>query len=409
MLAAAFFVITPSAAASGSSDELDVAVHLPDAPPGESFRRPITARLSGMAEVTSNGMFDQGDPDGSGLAVISVSEDFDVLCYTLEVRGIAPSTGAHIHEAPITAAGPVVQPLQAPTNGSSQECTAPAPSMDLRDLVENPQNYYVNVHNEPFPAGAVRGQTSADASSDYVVDERGRTAAVPGSVETRTGPIQGLGGPAVALSATPTDTGFWVASANGGVYTFGNAQFFGSLAGRPLSAPIVGMASTPTGRGYWLAAADGGVFAFGDARFFGSMGGTRLNQPIVDIAATPTGRGYWLVAADGGVFAFGDATFYGSTGAMRLNQPIIGIVAEPLGDGYTLVASDGGIFTFGGATFYGSTGGMRLNRPIVDIVQSATGQGYRLLGADGGIFAFGDADFLGSAVGFSPDRLVAID
>jgi hypothetical protein len=28
----------------------------------------------------------------------------------------------------------------------------------LRDIAENPQNYYVNLHNARFPAGAVRGQ-----------------------------------------------------------------------------------------------------------------------------------------------------------------------------------------------------------------------------------------------------------
>ncbi len=70
------------------------------------------------------------------------------------------------------------------------------------------------------------------------------------------------------------------------------------------------MAATPDGRGYWLAAADGGVFAFGDAGFYGAV--RALHAPIVGMAATPDGRGYWLAAADGGVFAFGDAGFYGA-------------------------------------------------------------------------------------------------
>ncbi len=30
------------------------------------------------------------------------------------------------------------------------------------------------------------------------------------------------------------------------------------------------MTATPTGKGYWLVASDGGVFSFGDARFYGS-------------------------------------------------------------------------------------------------------------------------------------------
>ncbi len=32
-------------------------------------------------------------------------------------------------------------------------------------------------------------------------------------------------------------------------------------------------------QGYWVAASDGGVFSFGDARFYGSMGGKHLNAP----------------------------------------------------------------------------------------------------------------------------------
>ena len=69
-----------------------------------------------------------------------------------------------------------------------------------------------------------------------------------------------------------------------------------------------------SGRGYWLVASDGGIFTFGDAKFYGSTGAMRLNQPIVGMAPTPSGRGYWLVASDGGIFSFGDAKFYGSTG-----------------------------------------------------------------------------------------------
>ena len=132
-----------------------------------------------------------------------------------------------------------------------------------------------------------------------------------------------------------------------------------------LNRPIVGMASTPDGRGYWLVASDGGIFSFGDARFYGSTGALTLNRPIVGMAATPDGRGYWLVASDGGIFSFGDARFYGSTGALALNRPIVGMAATPDGRGYWLVASDGGIFSFGDARFYGSTGALTLNRPIV--------------------------------------------
>jgi hypothetical protein len=37
-----------------------------------------------------------------------------------------------------------------------------------------------------------------------------------------------------------------------------------------LNRPIVGMAASPTGGGYWLTSADGGIFSFGDAPFLGA-------------------------------------------------------------------------------------------------------------------------------------------
>jgi hypothetical protein len=45
------------------------------------------------------------------------------------------------------------------------------------------------------------------------------------------------------------------------------------------------MVTTPDGRGYWLQGADGGIFTFGDAPFLGSMGGVHLNAPMVGLAS----------------------------------------------------------------------------------------------------------------------------
>jgi len=205
-----------------------------------------------------------------------------------------------------------------------------------------------------------------------------------------------LNKPIVGMASTPRNDGYWMVASDGGIFAFGNAKFFGSTGALSLARPIVGMAATPTGGGYWLVASDGGVFAFGDAKVFGSLGSTPLAKPIVTIASSPSGNGYILVASDGGVFAFGDAQFKGSTGAIRLNQPIVGSSITPTGNGYHLVASDGGIFAFGDAVFKGSTGAIRLNQPMVAMAATASGGGYWLIARDGGIFAFGDAVFKGS-------------
>ncbi len=80
--------------------------------------------------------------------------------------------------------------------------------------------------------------------------------------------------------------------------------------------------------GYWLVASDGGIFTHGDAQFYGSQGSTVLNKPIVGMASTPDGMGYWLVASDGGIFTHGDAQFYGSQGSTVLNKPVVGMAPD---------------------------------------------------------------------------------
>jgi hypothetical protein len=195
--------------------------------------------------------------------------------------------------------------------------------------------------------------------------------------------------PIVGMAPTPSDKGYWLVASDGGIFSFGNAGFHGSTGNIRLTKPVVGMAATPDGGGYWLVASDGGVFAFGDAGFYGSTGNIRLAKPIVGMAPTPDGGGYWLVASDGGVFAFGDAVFDGSTGNIHLAQPVVGMAATPDGGGYWLVASDGGIFAFGDAGFHGSTGNIRLTKPVVGMAATPDGRGYWLVASDGGIFAFG--------------------
>jgi hypothetical protein len=63
------------------------------------------------------------------------------------------------------------------------------------------------------------------------------------------------------------------------------------MGGKALNEPIVAAASTPDFLGNWEIAGDGGVFSFGDAQFYGSMGGKPLNKPIVGMAPTVTGTG----------------------------------------------------------------------------------------------------------------------
>ncbi|MDQ1534998.1 MAG: hypothetical protein QOF28_2759 [Actinomycetota bacterium] len=186
------------------------------------------------------------------------------------------------------------------------------------------------------------------------------------------------------IVATPGH-GYWVYEAGlsdlGKIDHFGDAGFFGDTTtlvqqrgGSGFNGSPVGMAATADGKGYWEVRSDGGVFSFGDAKFYGSTGGIHLTQPIVGMTATADGKGYWLVAADGGVFAFGDAGFAGSMGGIRLNAPIVGIIRNPVGPGYWLAAADGGVFAFGGAPYFGTVAQFGVAaRPIVAIAAKRGG------------------------------------
>jgi SpoIID/LytB domain protein len=191
--------------------------------------------------------------------------------------------------------------------------------------------------------------------------------------------------------------GYWMSAADGGVFTFGNAPYDGSMGGTHLNQPIVGLAATSDAKGYWEVAADGGIFSYGDAHFWGSTGNLTLNRPIVGIATSPDGGGYWLVASDGGIFSYGDAHFWGSTGSLKLNQPIVGMVPTHDGGGYWLIASDGGLFSFGDAVFHGSLGNSPPSTPIVGVAPTPDGGGYWMLESDGAVHAFGDAPTLALA------------
>ncbi len=119
-------------------------------PASAAPRAHLEAKLTGEQEVPG-----PGDPNGIGHADVKVYKA--KVCYTLWVKRIAPATAAHIHRGVRGVAGPIVVPLKPPTDGSSSGCVDISRSL-AKNLKEHPSRYYVNVHNRPYPAGAIRGQ-----------------------------------------------------------------------------------------------------------------------------------------------------------------------------------------------------------------------------------------------------------
>lgn len=209
------------------------------------------------------------------------------------------------------------------------------------------------------------------------------------------------------IGVYPTGRGYWLASTNGRVLSFGGAKQLRSTSKLATRHPVAAIAHSPGQVGYWLVTSAGKVLAFGHARGYGSVGSRRLDARIVAIAATPTGKGYWLAGRDGGVFAFGDAGFHGSVRNLHLRTPIVGISSSRHGNGYYLASADGGVYAFGDAAFHGSATRYSPATAVVDISPSRTGRGYWLVTRGGGVYAFGDAHYYGGLGGRCPDLAVA--
>lgn len=132
--------------------------------------------LNGRNEVANDAKSKRivGDPNGRGEGyVFGIDGDPTTLCYIVIAEKIAeldqaPGDGraAHIHEGPEGANGPVVANLAWPQDGQSADCLTEGepgkfPTGEpgiVQEILNNPEDYYFNVHNSEYPAGAIRGQ-----------------------------------------------------------------------------------------------------------------------------------------------------------------------------------------------------------------------------------------------------------
>jgi hypothetical protein len=127
---------------------------------GDPGGRPLGAVLTGAAEVDAAGVPNQGDPDGVGAAQVTVNPGRNVVCWDIEVSGIATPTRGHVHQAPAGVNGPIVVVFFEIADGPIlRGCTTPT-GTTAQAILRNPADFYVNVHNADFPAGALRGQLS---------------------------------------------------------------------------------------------------------------------------------------------------------------------------------------------------------------------------------------------------------
>jgi CHRD domain len=116
----------------------------------------LSAKLKGASEVPG-----PGDPNGKGEIFMAVKKQKRKVCFELTFRKIEDPTAGHIHKGARNEAGPVKVLLFEDPSGLAghrfEDCVK-GKRKTLRKIARNPGNYYVNVHNEDYPDGAIRGQ-----------------------------------------------------------------------------------------------------------------------------------------------------------------------------------------------------------------------------------------------------------
>lgn len=120
---------------------------------GRSLAGTLTADLTGATAVPG-----PGDPDGTGSARITLDAAEGEVCYDLFVLDIEPAFAAHIHEGAAGEEGAIVVGLAPPSDGSASGCATGVDSALVVAILTTPPAYYVNVHNQAYAAGAIRGQ-----------------------------------------------------------------------------------------------------------------------------------------------------------------------------------------------------------------------------------------------------------
>ena len=101
-----------------------------------------------------------GDPDGAGTAQLILYPGKEKLCYRLNVSNVDGVTAAHLHRGGAGETGPVVRTLIPPNGSHSRECVKRYGKKAVRRIANNLSDYYIDVHTDEHPNGAVGAQFS---------------------------------------------------------------------------------------------------------------------------------------------------------------------------------------------------------------------------------------------------------
>ena len=132
--------------------------------------RPFNLQLSGANEFGPTGVpiNPHGDADHAPIA-LTLNPGQGEVCWTIGeltlTAGDSLPVVAHIHEAPAGISGPIVVDLfgmpdtpAAPTSYPTDTNCVDAPRSVILEIMQDPSEYYVNLHSAEHPAGVMRAQ-----------------------------------------------------------------------------------------------------------------------------------------------------------------------------------------------------------------------------------------------------------
>ncbi len=388
----------------------------------------VTSTTSDPVNTSVYGSVDSSNPNH--VVIVAINKNTSTTVASLQLAG-SFSTG-HASVYTLTGAGPAVEPAGSISATNANTFTYAMPAQSVSVIVpapadtapalyadtppgsaplDVPYSYTFGATGTPTPtftlvSGALPDGLSLNSSTGVLAGTPNTPGTSTFAVAASNGVIPAATSAPITLTvpappATPQH-GYWLVGSDGGIFTYGSAQFFGSTGSLQLQRPVAGITPTGDRRGYWLVASDGGIFSFGDAGFYGSIPGLglapagtpgavrKLNAPIVGMVPSGDGGGYFMVAADGGVFAFGDARFEGSCpGIGGCSGAAVAVMPDANQNGYWLVTATGHVYSFGDAASRGAPGPQ--SSVITSAARTPSGNGYWMVDGNGQIFGYGDA------------------
>jgi SpoIID/LytB domain protein len=190
--------------------------------------------------------------------------------------------------------------------------------------------------------------------------------------------------------------GYHILNRGGGIYSFGDARYFGNLIDHGYPGPAVGLADTPDGNGYAVLTSFGGIYTFGNAHYFGNLIDHNYPGTATAISMTPSGAGYAILTAGGGLYTFGDARYFGNLIDHQYPGRAVSFSYTASGNGYSILTDSGALYTFGDAVYRGNLLDHGYPGPAVSLAHTRAGDGYYILTQAGALYSFGTAPYFGN-------------